>query len=109
MVRAGKLRHRVALQNNTGTADSAGQVSESWTTYSTVYGEVIDTGGVEKVRGQQVDATISALVRIRYPASGTFPTAEHRVSWNSRIFNIQTVQRKDTHERELWLLCREAV
>tara|TARA_R110000744_G_scaffold63453_4_gene130600 strand:- start:62 stop:391 length:330 start_codon:yes stop_codon:yes gene_type:complete len=109
MVRSGALRHRVQLQNNAGTADSAGQISQSWTTYATVYAEVIYKGGAEVIRGQQVDAKYAAIVRIRFVETGTFPVPEHRVKWDSVILNIDTVERRDTHKRELWLYCTEDV
>jgi len=108
MVRAGSLRHRVELQSDTGTADSAGQITATWTTYSTVYAEVIYKGGSETVRGQQVDAKYQAVVRIRYPESGTMPTPEHRAKWGTKTLNIESVQRRDTHHREIWLFCTEA-
>ena len=108
MVRAGKLRHRVELQSRATTVDAAGQITGAWSTYRTCFAEVIDAAGAEKIRGQQVDATISHVVRIRYP-QGTFPTPEHRVVYDSRNLHVESVQRKDTHEREVWLHCREDV
>ena len=108
MVRAGKLRHRVTLEQRSSTVDDAGQNTDSWSSYRTCYAEVIDKGGAEKIRGQQVDATIQAVVRIRHP-EGTFPEPEHRVTFGSRTLNIESVQRRDSHDREVWLYCREDV
>ena len=48
------------------------------------------------------------VVRIRYP-QGTFPAPAHRVVFDSRNLHVEAVQRKDTHEREVWLHCREDV
>lgn len=107
MVRSGALRHRVNLQSNAGSVDGAGQVTQSWSTYRTCFAEVIYKGGAETIRGQQVDATLTAIIRIRYPSAGTFPEAEHRVIWGSHTFNIVSVQRRDTHEREVWLYVKE--
>jgi SPP1 family predicted phage head-tail adaptor len=108
MVRAGKLRHRVQLQSNTTSVDAAGQVEQSWTTYRTCFAEVIYKGGSETIRGEQVDANLTAVIRIRYPSAGTFPEPEHRVTWDGHTFNIDSVQRRDTHEREVWLYVKEA-
>jgi SPP1 family predicted phage head-tail adaptor len=108
VVRSGTLRNRVQLQSRATTVDAAGQHTGTWSTYRTCYAEVIDKGGAEKIRGQQVDATVSHVVRIRYP-QGTFPTPENRVVYDSRNLHIESVQRRDTHEREVWLYCREDV
>lgn len=109
MVRAGALRHRINLQSRATTVDAAGQAIGSWSTYRTCFAEVIYKGGAETVRGQQVDAQYSAVIRIRFPQSGTFPVPEHRAIWDSKTFNIKSIQRRDTHERELWLFCVEDV
>jgi SPP1 family predicted phage head-tail adaptor len=108
MVRSGRLRHRVQLQSrDTATVDAAGQVTGGWSTFRTCYAEVMGTGGAEKFRGQQVSATATHLVQIRYPAAGTFPTPEHRVVFDSRNLNIETVKRDEMHQQVVWLQCRE--
>lgn len=108
MVRAGSLRHQIEIQSQATTTDAAGQITGAWTTYRTCFAEVLDASGAESIRGTQVDATTTHVVRMRYP-QGQFPTAKDRVVHDSRNLNIRSVQRKDSHERELWLHCMEDV
>lgn len=111
MVRPGRLRQRVNIQEATETADTSGQLTESWSTIRTCYGEVLDRGGQEVIRGRQVDDQMTNVVIIRYPRSGTFPTAEMRVTFTensaTRTLNIESVQRQDNRRDALWLYCRE--
>ena len=88
MVRAGALRHRINLQSRATTVDAAGQAIGSWSTYRTCFAEVIYKGGAETVRGQQVDAQYSAVIRIRshnparfqYQNTVQFGTVKHLTS-----------------------------
>jgi SPP1 family predicted phage head-tail adaptor len=112
MLRAGKLRQRVTIQQKGTTADAAGQISDSWSTLITVSGAVMDMGGRETILGEQVDATVDAVVIIRKPrTSGNLPTPEMRVQFTddlvTRTLNISSVLNKDDMHKELWLMCRE--
>ena len=104
-MRAGTLRHRVTFQTDAGTADAAGQVIESWgATLTNEPAEVIETGGAETVRGQQVDATATHLVRVRYR---TTITEQMRIVWGTRTLGIVNVRDVDGRRRELWIAARE--
>ena len=112
MVRAGQLRQRITLQQRATTTDDAGQVDNTWTTANTFSGSVLDKGGAEAIRGDQVSATTTAVVIMRTPRNDTMPTPQMRVTYddagNSRTLNIESVQRRDGKQRELWLYCSEA-
>lgn len=105
-MRAGQLRHRLALQSNTQTADDYGQLTDSWATYDTVWGSVKPLRGDELLQAQQMYANISHLVRVRYNGS-ILPT--HRISHDSRILEINAILNTDERDRELMLYCTEAV
>jgi len=113
MVRAGKLRRRIAIQTEAEAADAGGQLISTWTTARTMDGHVTEKGGGETIRGDQVQDWVTAIVIIREPRSGTFPTAEMRLQYNdgaaTRTLNIQNVQRRGESARcrTLWLHCRE--
>ena len=71
---------------------------------------VLGVGGGENIRGQQVEAGVTSLVRIRYPR-GTRPAASMRLligtGATQRVLNISRVLDKDGWQRELWLHCKE--
>jgi SPP1 family predicted phage head-tail adaptor len=105
-MRSGMLRHRINLQTATQTPDAAGQLSPTWsTTYANEPAEVIETGGGEAVRGQQIDATATHLVRIRYRAG---ITELMRIVWGTRTLNVINARDLDGRRRELWVACKES-
>lgn len=107
-MRAGSLRHRVTLQSRTRAAASDGELIATWSAaLSNEPAEVIETSGGETLRGLQVDANATHLVRTRFR-----PTAigdeTHRFVWGSRTLNVINVRDIDGRRRELWWQCREA-
>lgn len=105
-MRAGRLRHRIAIQANTPTRDSHGQEIESWATVATVWGAVEPQRGGERFidEANQLLAERTTQIVIRY-WSGL--TIEHRISWNGRVFNIQGIINPDYRNREMRLTCEE--
>jgi len=103
-MRAGQLRHRITIQQDTGSEDAAGQVVESWAAWlSNEPAEVIETGGAERVFGQQVDATATHVVRIRYREG---VTEQMRIVWGGRLLGISNARDRDGRRRELWISCK---
>ena len=99
-MRAGLLRHRLALQSAT-EADSgtgSGQLDKTWTTYATVWGSITPLSGRELTEQQQVISEVTHKARIRY-RSGV--TSEHRIVWDSRTFEIDNVL--NWSERNIYL------
>lgn len=105
-MRAGTLRHRVTIQQNTPTQDAFGEPIESWSTYATVWAAVEPLTGNERFVpvGAQVQATVSTRIRIRY-RDGV--TNQMRVLWGSRIYRIEAVLNLEERDREIHLLCEE--
>ena len=111
-MRAGRLRHRIELQADTATtddADSFGEVEPSWETYAEVYADVRPLVGTERYAAQQVQASVSHEIRIRFRAD---VLDTHRVRWvcrgTARLFDINAVLNVEERDRELLLLCTEA-
>jgi len=106
-MRAGTLRHRITIQTATEAPDAAGQLIRTWSAWlSNEPAEVQETAGAETVRGLQVAAEATHLVRVRFR---TGITSEHRILWGSRVLGIVNVRDVDGRRRELWISCREEV
>lgn len=84
-MRAGRLRHRVTIQQVTRTRDGFGQPVESWSAFATVW---------------------AAVEPLRYLAS-VLPSM--RVLFGSRVFRIEAI--KDSAERnvQMELMCVEVL
>lgn len=103
-MRAGQLRHFVALQRATQTQDAAGQPRTSWDTYANVYAAIEPAGGREFQIAGQTQAELAVPIRIRYTAG---VRAEDRIRWNERTFEVVSVSNMDERNRQIDLSCRE--
>ena len=105
-MRAGRLRHRVDLQQLSPSLNSMGEESETWTTYSTVSADVQPISGTERLAVQQAQADMTHKVTMRYRKG---LTVEHRILHKSRVLNITAVQNVDESNRTLIIDCVEQV
>ena len=105
-MRAGRLRQRVTIQQRAGTQDSYGQLDDDWDDVATVWGAVEPLRGREFLEARREGADVTTRIVIRH-RPGVTPAM--RVSYDSRVFDIQTVINTDERDRELVLMCRELV
>jgi len=105
-MRPGQLRHRISIQTNTPTTNDFNEEVEGWSTDATTWASIEPMSGKELVNAQQVVANITHKIIIRF-RSGIAP--QQRILFGSRIFNIESVINPEERNRELQLLCTEAV
>lgn len=105
-MKIGKLRHRITIQQLTRTPDGSGGYTETWPTFSTVWASINPVHGKELFEAQQIQSNVTHKIRIRY-LSGV--KSSMRVSFESRIFQIQSVINWEEHDREMMLECSEVV
>lgn len=109
MIAAGKLRHRVALQElRAGSPDvsGSGMPDESWTTVATLDASAEPLSGRELFAAQEHHSEVTTRFRIRY-RSGV--TAKMRLSFSGRLYDIRYVINVEERNREMLLLCTEGV
>ena len=104
MVRAGQLRHRVAIQRLTLTKDAIGGDVQTPSTVATVWGAVRPVSGREALEGQRLASTASHFITIRYRPD---VTPQMRAVWRGRTFEISQVENTDTRDEQLVLWCTE--
>lgn len=111
-MRAGRLRHRVTIQERTGDANAYNEPADTWTDVVTLSAGVEPISGREFFASQQVHGTVSHRITLRYYAGVTI---KHRVKWTdpatsvARIFDINAVIDRDERHRSLELMCTEHV
>ena len=108
-MRAGALRHRLTFQQLPATPqrDSTGAEVEDWQDVATVWGSVEPLTGRELFTAQQLNATLSHRVRLRY-LPGITP--KMRIQFGPRYFLIDTPPiNREERNIELELLCTEVV
>ena len=104
MIRAGSLRHRVEIQSVTDSASAFGDVSQSWSTVTTVWASIEPLKAREAFEAQQTKTRVSHRVEIRY-ISGV--TTKHRLVYGSRTLNINSVLNPGERNERLVLVCTE--
>ncbi|MFQ5783607.1 MAG: phage head closure protein [Alphaproteobacteria bacterium] len=105
-VRAGALRHRVALQSAVETADGGGGFGVAWSDVATVWAAIEPLKGTERLRAQRLENPVSHKVTIRYRGG---VTAAMRLKFGTRIFDIRAVINPRERNQRLELLCEEGV
>jgi SPP1 family predicted phage head-tail adaptor len=104
LIPAGRMRHWVKLQKPGQSApDAFGATVETWTDVAGLHAEVLDLGGTELFRAQQVHAEGTVQVQPWY-----FPTLQPtwRFLFGSRVLNILHVC-NDTANRQMQCICKE--
>lgn len=103
-MRAGALRKRVAIQSVGSAVDSYGDLSNSWSTDATVWAAIDPVSGSETNIASELTGIITHKIKVRY-RSGL--TAENRLTYDSRTFEV--VSSRNWQERGIFLelLCKE--
>lgn len=83
---AGKLRHRVTIQNFTETQDPySGEITKNWENLATVWAEVAPLSVREFIAASAEQGEITARITIRNMAN---ITNQSRVLFRDKIYNI---------------------
>lgn len=103
-MRAGQLRHRVAVQKAVETQSSSGEITVEWQILNWTWAAIMPLEGREFDAANQVKSESSHEIRLRYDSS---LTSEHRILYGTRVFEINAVLNVDERDREMRLLARE--
>lgn len=107
-MQAGKLRHRVSLQEPVKTQNpSTGAVVNSWQEVTKLWAEVAPLSAREFVGAQATQSQVTTRITIRFRSD---VTAKHRIVYGGKMFNIEGVLADDKSGRDyLTLPCSEGV
>jgi SPP1 family predicted phage head-tail adaptor len=107
-VEAGKLRHRLTIQQDSGTSlDASGHVTEDWTDVLTVWASVQPVAGLERWRANQMQAETTHLITIRYLEAVT--TKMRGLFQGTRELNFLSVLNVDERNIEMQIQAKERV
>ena len=103
-MRAGRLRHRVTIQQLVPDPSIGGE--DSWHDYATVWAAVEPLRGREYLAAQQEGAEVTGRITIRYIA-GLKPTM--RIKYGERIYQILSGIDPEERNAELQLMVKEVL
>ena len=105
-MRIGPLRHRVTIQQVTESRTTTGAVTESWSTFATVWADISPGHTREYAAAKTINAELTHEIRIRY-LEGVTP--KMRILFGARVFNIDPPRNFDERNRELHIMATEKV
>lgn len=103
-MRAGKLRHRVALQSYAATRDEYGSEVQTWATEDTFWCGRMPQSGREFENAQQRIGEIAEIFECRYRSDITL---KKRLAWDGRQFDIKAFWNPDGRKQSLMIACVE--
>lgn len=106
---AGKLRDRVAFERPNDTPDDYGNVSTGWTNVTTIWGDVREASGKEKVENGAVQSLRMATVRVRKTTTTSGLTEADRAVFRGQTWNIRSIAQIGRKGSMLDLLCEAGV
>mgnify|MGYP001579842145 CR=1 FL=1 len=93
-------------ENQVKETDSTGAEVENWVTIARCWMSIEPLRGQEFFAAQQINATATHRVGLRYRPG---LTAKHRLMFEGRIFHVGPPLNPEERNRELELMCTEAV
>lgn len=101
---AGKLRHRIVLDEPIVTPDDAGGEIVDWRPFYRVWASVEPLKGREQLLSEQILAEMDTRIRIRWSPSVDAITAQWRARHQNVIYNFKSVARVDYGRREIEIM-----
>lgn len=92
MIDPGRLKTRLAVQQPIETDDGQGGVSRTWTTFATVWAQVVAVGSSASVEADAAGATQRYRITLRSQLS---LTTQHRFVEGTRIYRINGLRERD--------------
>lgn len=105
-MRAGQLRDRLVLQKKTEARTNTGDVTITWTTDSTVWGQVQPVTGREYVASGGVQNEVTHRIYIRHHA--TVDDSWRAVN-DGKVYSIKAVLNENNRDRMITLMCTQGV
>jgi SPP1 family predicted phage head-tail adaptor len=102
---AGRLRHRVTIEQLTAAQNTFGEEEPRWQSVTTRWASIAPLSGRELFTAQQVYAEATHGVRLRYLAG---LTPKMRLVYRDRVFNIESIRNADERRAVLDLIVTEA-
>lgn len=99
-MQTGRLRERVSLEEQNATQDAGGEPIPSWLPTAEMWAAIATAGSREAMRGDQLEATTTHTVTVRYRED---IDRTKRFRWGSRILNI--TKAADPDNRRKWFKC----
>lgn len=90
-MKAGDLRQRITIQTAAVTRDAFGAETITWHDGPTLWAQIIEKGGREPLLADRPVMIVGYEITVRYTAITAALTHLHRLRWEQKILQIETV------------------
>lgn len=108
-MRAGRLRHRLVVEQPSVTQDDAGSEVAGFATVATVWAGIEPLKGNEFAQDGQILASVDTLIVVRWSPQLAAMSAKWRLRFpeltNPITYNVQNVVHTNMGQRELRVMC----
>lgn len=105
MSKIGDYRHRVAIEAPTVNKSGTGVETTTFSKIGSAWASIEPLAGREYWAAAQMQSEITHEIKMRYP--GFRVTAQHRIVFGDRVFDIVVPRNIGERNIELVLLCKE--
>lgn len=103
---AGRLKHKITIQQLTETRDSYGGLVNTWATFATMRAAITPLSGGEFYQAKQEFSSSILKFKIRYKAG---IQTKMRILYDSRYFDIESIIDINMEHKVIDLMCTENV
>jgi len=103
-MRAGRLRHRITIQQPTTSTNAQGGKIKTWVDVATVWAGIEPISASESDQNHQLEPEVSVRIVMRY-RSGI--TSDMRIKFGSRYYKIIGIINPDERNKELQITAIE--
>lgn len=108
-MRAGRLRHRLIVEQPNVTRDDAGAEVPGWSVVATVWSGIEPLKGTENFQAGQILASVDTLIVVRWSPLLAAMSAKWRFRFpeltNPVTYNVQSVVHTNLGQREMRVMC----
>ena len=106
----GSLDRRIVFQSVTETQDDFGGITRSWATYATRWANLRYTRAAgESMQSGKKTSIYQAIFTVRRDTLTAALTTKHRISYDSKFWDIRSVSEKADDYRKMYLVVEAEV
>lgn len=105
-MRAGRLRHRLTVQEPVISRGDSGEELITWVTRGTVWAAIEPIKGKEALTANQILADMDTRIVIRWSEFADDITAKWRLKHKTTTYNIASLSHKNLGQREIEIISK---
>lgn len=106
---AGRLRDRITIQRAIPGEDGYGNTVSGWVDHLTVWADVLERLGAERIQSGAIEAPRMATIRVRASTASRQITEADRISMRGVFWNIRSIAAVGRDGAMIEMLCEAQV